>query len=181
VAIRAEGQDLDGDRLNYQWAAPAGTSGDTRAASTTWRAETVPGQVVIVVTAADGRGGQATDRVTIDVIAAPTPALGEILFDFDQTVIKPAGLAVLDEAFRQLTANPTRSLRVEGHASGEGTTDYNQALSERRTQAVRDNLAARGIAPGRIVGSSFGETRPRNDNTTEEGRRMNRRVELVLQ
>lgn len=181
VSIRATGQDPDGDTLTYVWSAPGGTIGNTRAATTTWRAETVPGATVVTVTVTDGRGGQVTGTTTIQVVAVQPPALGPILFDFDQSVLRPEAIAVLDEMFKFLTANPTRSLRIEGHASAEGTPEYNQALSERRTQAVRANLQGRGIDAARLAGQSFGETRPRNPNDTEANRRLNRRAELFVQ
>ncbi|HEY6509249.1 MAG TPA: OmpA family protein [Vicinamibacterales bacterium] len=181
VNIRATGQDPDGDTLTYVWSAPGGTIGNTRVAATTWRAETAPGAIVVTVTVTDGRGGQAVATTTIQVVPVQAPVLGPILFDFDRSVLTPQALAVLDEAFRFLTANPTRNLRVEGHASGEGTVEYNQALSERRAQAVRDNLQGRGINPARIVGQSFGESRPRNPNDSEANRRLNRRAELFVQ
>jgi len=181
VTIRATGQDPDGDTLTYVWTTPAGTIANTRVATTTWRAETVPGSQVLTVTVTDGRGGQVTGSTTIQVVAVQAPVLKPLLFDFDQSVLRPEAIAVLDEAFKFLTANPTRTLRVEGHASGEGTTEYNQALSERRTQAVRANLQGRGIDAGRIVGQSFGETRPTSPNDSEANRRLNRRAELFVQ
>ena len=179
IKITAQGQDPDGDQLTYVWTTTAGTLGDTRAAATTWRAETVPGKVTLTVVASDGRGGQATQTLAIEVFAAAIPAL-EILFDFDQSTLRPEAITILDQAVQALTADPKRTIRVEGHASSEGTTEYNQALSERRAAAARNYLQMRGIAPGRITSQGFGETRPANDNRTEAERRLNRRAALIV-
>ena len=179
IKIVAQGQDPDGDQLTYVWTTTAGTLGDTRAAATTWRAETVPGKVVLTVVVSDGRGGQATQTLAIEVVGPPP--LGEILFDFDQSTIRPDAIPVLDQAIRAMNDNRTATLRLEGHASAEGTPEYNQALSDRRAVAVREYLRMRGIDAGRIGAQGFGETRPRNANQTEEERRLNRRVTLTLQ
>ena len=129
--------------------------------------------------ASDGRGGQATQTLAIEVFAPAVPAL-EILFDFDQSTIRPEAIPILDQAVQALNAAPARTIRVEGHASAEGTTEYNQALSERRVAAARNYLIMRGIAPGRITSQGFGETRPVNENRTEAERRLNRRAALIV-
>ena len=130
--------------------------------------------------ASDGRGGQATQTLAIEVFAPAVPAL-EILFDFDQATLKrPEAIPILDQAVQALNAAPARTIRVEGHASAEGTTEHNQALSERRTAAARNYLIMRGIAPGRITSQGFGETRPVNENRTEVERRLNRRGVLIV-
>jgi outer membrane protein OmpA-like peptidoglycan-associated protein len=179
IKIVAQGQDPDGDQLTYLWSTTAGTLGDTRAAATTWRAETVPGKVVLTVVVSDGRGGQATQTLAIEVFAPAVPAL-EILFDFDQATLRPEAIPILDQAIQALNAAPGRTIRVEGHASSEGTAEYNQALSERRAAAARNYLLMRGIAPGRITSQGFGETRPVNSNQTEAERRLNRRASLIV-
>ena len=67
---------------------------------------------------------------------------------------------------------------ADGHTDNVGKADYNMKLAERRAQAVVDYLAAKGVAPGRIKARGFGGTRPRADNSTEEGRAQNRRVTI---
>jgi outer membrane protein OmpA-like peptidoglycan-associated protein len=179
VNIVAQGQDPDGDQLTYIWSTAGGTIGNTRAASTTWRAETAPGTYTLTVVASDGRGGQATQTLTIEVFAPVAPAL-EILFDFDRSTIRPDAMPILDQAVQILNTDRTRTIRVEGHASAEGTDQYNQALSERRANAARDYLRMRGVDAGRIVTQGFGESRPRNANQTEAERRLNRRGVLIV-
>lgn len=75
---------------------------------------------------------------------------------------------------------PGLKLQVEGHTDNVGGDDYNQQLSEKRAQAVRDYLVEQGIASGAITSRGFGKTMPIATNDTADGRQQNRRVELVL-
>jgi outer membrane protein OmpA-like peptidoglycan-associated protein len=77
-------------------------------------------------------------------------------------------------------AYPSLRLSVEGHTDSVGGDDYNQQLSERRAEAVRDYLVQQGIASETVTASGFGKTAPVASNDTPEGRQQNRRVELVL-
>jgi len=77
-------------------------------------------------------------------------------------------------------AYPSLRLSVEGHTDSVGGDDYNQQLSERRAEAVRDYLVQQGIASDSVTASGFGKTAPVASNDTPEGRQQNRRVELVL-
>lgn len=77
-------------------------------------------------------------------------------------------------------AYPSLHLSVEGHTDSVGSDQYNQQLSEKRAQAVRDYLVQQGIASDAIAASGFGKTAPVASNDTPDGRKQNRRVELVL-
>jgi outer membrane protein OmpA-like peptidoglycan-associated protein len=181
-AIRVEAQDPDGDRLSYQWTTPAGTIVDPRALATTWTAETSPGTVALRVTADDGRGGVVSDTVNIEVVRAPLKiAFDDVLFDLDRSTVRNDARMVLDRVVATLNEHPEARLRIDGHASEEGTPEYNQTLSERRAHAVRDYLVGHGIVAARLVTEGFGETRPKFDNSREETRRLNRRAEIKLQ
>ena len=70
-------------------------------------------------------------------------------------------------------------MRIEGHTDNVGTTALNASLSLRRAAAVAAWLAAHGVAGTRLTHEGYGESRPVGDNTTEDGRAKNRRVELV--
>jgi len=117
---------------------------------------------------------------------APTPVVKEklvlrgVTFDFDKATLRADARAVLDEAARTLSARPTVRVSVEGHTDDKGSDAYNARLSERRAQAVADYLAKAGIASARLESHGFGESRPVADNTTEDGRARNRRVELRI-
>lgn len=111
------------------------------------------------------------------------PALGcgsvvhGIRFDFDSAVVRPESAPVLD-ALRAGLAGAKGSVRVEGHTSSEGDDAYNRALSERRAQAVVDELVRRGIPRATIAASGAGEGRPIAPNDDATGRALNRRVEI---
>jgi len=116
---------------------------------------------------------------------AQTPAVKayvfeDVHFDFDRNVLRPDALVVLNDAVAALKAEPGLSLRIEGHTCNIGTTEYNLALAERRAQAVREYLAARGVDGSRLTIVSYGEERPAHDNGREETRRLNRRAALVV-
>jgi outer membrane protein OmpA-like peptidoglycan-associated protein len=71
-------------------------------------------------------------------------------------------------------------LDVEGHTDSVGGDDYNQRLSERRGDAVRDYLTQQGMATTSVTAKGFGKTQPVASNDTAQGRQQNRRVELVI-
>ena len=101
-------------------------------------------------------------------------------FDFDRYTLRPEALRLLDDAVTKLQANPDRNLIIEGHTCSIGTAEYNLALGERRANAVRQYLLSRGITAGRLETRSYGEERPKYDNSREETRRLNRRAALVV-
>ena len=104
----------------------------------------------------------------------------EVHFDFDMDALRPDAIAVLDRVVDGLKQNPGTRVRIEGHASFEGTSEYNLTLGERRAQRVRQYLESRGIATSTLSTLSKGEESPKYDNSKEEGRALNRRAEFVL-
>ncbi|RME86177.1 MAG: OmpA family protein, partial [Zetaproteobacteria bacterium] len=101
-------------------------------------------------------------------------------FRSGSAVIPPQGYALLDKALRALAVFPDRKVRVEGHTDAIGDAAYNQKLSERRAEAVRQYLLERLETPREIEAVGYGEERPIATNETAEGRRKNRRIDIVL-
>jgi len=99
-------------------------------------------------------------------------------FDFDKSTIRPDAAEILSEAARILREEPEVRVSVDGHTDARGTDQYNERLSERRAEAVRDHLIRLGIGGSRLEAQGFGESHPVASNDTEEGRAQNRRVEL---
>jgi len=100
-------------------------------------------------------------------------------FDFDSAELKPAMMTELDDAASQINASKgNEMLEIVGHTDSTGPEDYNQGLSERRAQAAADYLAGKGVSASRMTVKGMGESSPAHDNSTREGRSMNRRVEL---
>jgi peptidoglycan-associated lipoprotein len=120
--------------------------------------------------------------VTIQVVrpAPKTYVFEDVHFDFDRYTLTPEATRLLDEAVSTLQQNPNLHITIEGHTCNIGTAEYNLALGERRANAVSDYLTSRGVAAGRMKTVSYGEERPKYDNSREETRRLNRRAALVV-
>jgi len=99
-------------------------------------------------------------------------------FEFDKAVLTPTSEVVLEAAAEGLRACPNVPVRVEGHTDSLGSEQYNQDLGLRRARSVRDFLVKGGVRADKISAMSYGETRPIASNDTDEGRALNRRVEL---
>jgi outer membrane protein OmpA-like peptidoglycan-associated protein len=107
---------------------------------------------------------------------------GEVLFPSGQSTLLPGAMVKLNDVADALTkSNPESRIVVEGHTDSQGKPGFNQELSLRRAQAVRDYLVSRGMAGDRITAQGMGSTRPIADNSNPEGRANNRRVEIVVQ
>lgn len=103
-----------------------------------------------------------------------------ILFDVDQTVIRPESKATLEAIAAMLRSKPQLLLFVVGHTDGTGTLAHNLELSKGRARAVVQALTTQyGIAAGRLDGHGVGPLAPVASNATDAGRQKNRRVELV--
>jgi outer membrane protein OmpA-like peptidoglycan-associated protein len=180
--VTADAQDPDGDALTYAWSAPAGSLTTATARQTPWTAPMVEGPVPVTVRVTDTKSASASDVVTIQVVreAVKEVVFEDVHFDFDRYSLRPEATRALDEAIRSLQENANLRLAIEGHTCNIGTAEYNLALGERRANAVRDYLAARGIGADRLRTVSYGEERPKFDNGREETRRLNRRAALVV-
>ena len=182
ATVIADAADPDGDNLTYSWNAAAGTLANRSDRQSPWTAPMQEGPVPVAITVNDGRGGIATDAVTIQVMRPVVKefVFEDVHFDFDRYSLRPEATRALDEAIKTLQGNPEVQLEIEGHTCNIGTAEYNLALGERRSSAVREYLAARGISADRLRTVSYGEERPKHDNAREETRRLNRRAALVV-
>ncbi|MEZ5999584.1 OmpA family protein [Hyphomonas sp.] len=113
-----------------------------------------------------------------DQIALTMPS--SITFDFDSATIKPDFYATLNDVTSTLVEYPSTAVDVVGYASSEGKAEYNLDLSKRRAVSVQNYLIGQGVAPVRLKATGMGIANPIADNSTEEGRRANRRVEIIL-
>lgn len=107
---------------------------------------------------------------------------GGVLFAFDSDKLLPSAERRLDTVAEVLKQNPPvgEKFIIEGHTDSKGSEQYNQELSERRAQSVKDYLVDRGVNADTIVTRGFGEEQPVAKNDSPEGRANNRRVEIVL-
>ncbi len=106
--------------------------------------------------------------------------MSDVLFDFNQSTLKPDTREKLAKISGILLAYPTLHLSVEGHTDSVGTDDYNQKLSERRAASVRDYLTSNGINAANVEAIGMGKANPVASNDTAAGRSQNRRVEMVV-
>jgi outer membrane protein OmpA-like peptidoglycan-associated protein len=104
----------------------------------------------------------------------------EVLFDFDDDQLRGGSPSALDAVLTAIAERPNARVTVEGHTDEVGTPDYNQRLSERRAQAVSAYFVVKGVDRARLTVRGFGALRPVAPNDTEEHRRQNRRVEIVI-
>ena len=118
--------------------------------------------------------------------APPPDTCGRIVlrgvnFAFDSAEIDGSSSVVLDAAADQLNECRNVAVRVEGNTDWIGTDAYNQGLSERRAESVQGHLIGRGVSASRLTAVGYGESQPIASNETDEGRALNRRVELKSQ
>ena len=106
--------------------------------------------------------------------------MSDVLFDTGSYTLKPGAREKLAKISGILLAHPGLTMQIEGHTDSVGTDDFNQQLSERRADSVRDFLAEQGVPATSITARGFGKTQPVASNDTAEGRQRNRRVELVV-
>lgn len=106
--------------------------------------------------------------------------MSDVLFRSGSFELLPAARERLAKVSGIVLAYPTLHLAVEGHTDSVGSDEYNQNLSERRAEAVRDYFVQQGIAAASVDARGFGKSEPIASNDTPEGRQQNRRVELIL-
>jgi OmpA-OmpF porin, OOP family len=102
-----------------------------------------------------------------------------INFDFGKSVIRNESIVLIGQIVQMLRANPEMKLNIEGHTDNIGNPVSNKTLSEERAMSVVSSIVSQGIAKERLTASGYGQDKPIADNSTEEGRAKNRRVELV--
>jgi len=117
---------------------------------------------------------------------APAPVASKVtyaadaFFDFDKAVLKPEGKAKLDDLAGKVSGIALEVVIAVGHTDSTGAAGYNQALSNKRAEAVKAYLVSKGIESNRIYTEGKGLSQPVADNKTKEGRAKNRRVEVEV-
>jgi outer membrane protein OmpA-like peptidoglycan-associated protein len=106
--------------------------------------------------------------------------LGDVLFDFNDTTLKPGGRRAVNELARFMQEYQERNVLIEGYTDSIGSDEYNLQLSERRAASVREALLEHGISRDRIRITGYGKQYPVASNASESGRQQNRRVEVVI-
>ena len=113
-------------------------------------------------------------------VASKVTYAADAFFDFDKSVLKPEGKAKLDDLASKVGGINLEVVIAVGHTDATGPDGYNQALSNRRAEAVKAYLVSKGIESNRVYTEGKGEAQPIADNSTREGRSKNRRVEVEV-
>lgn len=121
--------------------------------------------------------GTAAGR-DVDANGCEIPRFRNVYFDTESAKLSDLGRRKLDETAEALERHPDLHVEIAGHADSRGPEDYNQALSERRADAVKRYLEQQGVEPARMTTRGYGESRPAASNETVLGQADNRRVEL---
>jgi peptidoglycan-associated lipoprotein len=103
-----------------------------------------------------------------------------VLFGLDEYDIDAEARAILDSQAQWLARYPQVRITIEGHCDERGTREYNLALGDRRANAAKNYLAARGVAPGRMTVISYGKERPAALGSDEDSYRQNRRAVTIV-
>lgn len=140
---------------------------------------------LITLTAACASRPEPAPKVTLAVAQIDRGVMiwlpDNVLFEFGKADIDVAAAApYLDRVAALLKKKTARAVSLEGHSDSVGRDDANLVLSEKRALSVRNELLLRGIAADRLATAGYGETRPLAPNDSEMGRKLNRRVELII-
>ena len=119
--------------------------------------------------------------VTLEGCAAGDKiVLRGVNFEYDKARLTTNAKTILDNVSSALELAPTVTVELGGHTDSKGSDEYNMKLSDRRAASVKQYLVGKGIDAGRMTSAGYGETEPVADNETDEGRELNRRVELKV-
>ncbi len=141
----------------------------------------MPDPVLIIETK---NGGESRERLlsslTKEELLDKDTRIRFVYFDYDKYNITAKYIEVLDDAARILDDYPNMGLLIEGHTDAIGSQAYNQVLSDNRAAAAKEFLVINGVVPDRIITKGMGKKEPYATNLTEEGRALNRRVEMYF-
>jgi peptidoglycan-associated lipoprotein len=199
VTLQASRSDISrGQSVTLRWSATNATSvnvtpevGSVAAAGTT---NVTPEQSTTYTATAMGAGGSATAtaRVTVSApapaAAAPQPSLEELFtkevqdafFDYDKASIRDDARSALSKTAEFLGSYPRIAIVIEGHCDERGSTEYNVALGDQRSDAAKDFLVSQGVAVDRIQTVSYGKERPFCTQTNESCWQKNRRAHFKM-
>ncbi len=137
------------------------------------------------------RMDRQAERIEEEIPGAEVTRVGEginvtfneeagVYFDTSKSNVKGTSAETLNKLAGIFKEYPDSYILVEGHTDSAGADDYNMKLSEQRAKSVTNYLIAQGLDASRFNTKWYGETQPKGDNSTKEGKAMNRRVELAI-
>jgi outer membrane protein OmpA-like peptidoglycan-associated protein len=129
---------------------------------------------------------EADQTAIVDFVLKPELQTGQVIsfdniyFDSGSANIKPESYYILDNMVQILEANPNAMVQIAGHTDSDGSTSYNQTLSEQRATSVFNYLVQRGVSARMLTTMGFGESQPVVPNTSASNKAMNRRIEFTV-
>jgi outer membrane protein OmpA-like peptidoglycan-associated protein len=137
------------------------------------------GNYALTIVEIEGMKQDITANDMLDALNKNGSIALQINFDTGKSTIKPESQKIVDEIATMLKADASLKVSIEGHTDNAGNAASNKTLSENRAKAVVDAVVAKGIDRSRLSSKGFGQEKPVADNSTEEGKAQNRRVEIV--
>ena len=128
----------------------------------------------------DGKVGASTDYSSEPWNDPKSPLFKRsVYFDFDSYAVKAEYQATLQAHANYLKANKDRKIKIEGNTDERGTTEYNLALGQRRSEAVRKSLSLLGVSDSQMEAISFGKEKPKAEGSNEAAWQENRRADIA--
>ncbi len=142
----------------------------------------IPTSINLDLSTANGRYLELDDRdlSMVPLVKGSTATVNNLFFDLGKASLKPESEPELKRILQVMNENKNLVIEISGHTDNTGTDEINNKLSLERANAVKDNLLKGGIDTSRIRTKGYGKTKPKADNATEEGRQINRRVEIEI-
>ena len=123
--------------------------------------------------------GDTVDLYGCTISEEPVVSLRGVHFATDSSALTSEAKSILDSAVGTINASSSSLIDIEGHTDSTGSDSHNEALSERRAQSVADYLASQGVSASSLNPIGMGEGSPVASNDTRDGRRLNRRVDVI--
>ena len=142
----------------------------------------IPASTNIDLSTMKGRYLELDDRdlSMVPLVKGNTATINNLFFDLGKAILKPESTPELKRILQVMTENKSLVIEISGHTDNTGSDEINNKLSLERANAVKENLLKGGIDTARIRTKGFGKSKPKADNATEEGRQINRRVEIEI-
>lgn len=142
----------------------------------------IPTSTNLDLTTMKGRYLELDDRdlSMVPLVKGNTATINNLFFDLGKATLKPESAPELKRILQVMSENKALVIEISGHTDNTGSDEINNKLSLERANAVKDYLLKAGIDTARIRTKGYGKTKPKADNSTEEGRQINRRVEIEI-
>lgn len=142
----------------------------------------IPTSTNLDLTTARGRYLELDDRdlSMVPLVKGNTATINNLFFDLGKATLKPESEPELKRILQVMKENMALVIEISGHTDNTGSDEINNKLSLERANAVKENLLKGGIDQARIKTKGYGKSKPKADNATEEGRQINRRVEIEI-